>query len=423
MRNPEKWVANARGALSWVLHGMVPIDRLPFRGGSVGVALLLMVLASTGVSGQNSRPFNPDGFSIGLELVAGGFDSPVFVTGPDDGSGRLFVVEQPGRVRIVHDGQVLPDPFLDIVPLVESEGSEQGLLSIAFPPDFQASGEFYVYYTAQTGDGVGDNTIARFRVSPDDPNRADPGSGEVLLAVSDSRRNHNGGLILFGPDGFLYAGLGDGGGGGDPEGNAQNPDTLMGSLLRIDPSGSEQPYAIPADNPFVDGGGAPEVWAWGLRNPWRFSFDRATGDLFIGDVGQAAIEEINWAPAGAGSGLNYGWNLMEGTLCFLTDPCGAGNLTMPVAEYGREFGCSVVGGYVYRGDLEPALEGVYLFGDFCSGLVWGMGKDAAGNWIVSNPIETGQQISSFGEGATGEVYLVSISGEVFRITGGSIPPS
>lgn len=387
------------------------------------VFLLIASLAlSTALSGaalaEERDVFDPSSFAIDLQPVATGLERPVYVAAAPDGTARLFVVEQPGRIRLIHNGQVLATPFLDITPLVESGGSEQGLLSIAFPPDFADSRLFYVYYTARRGEGVGDNTIARYRVSADDPNRADPESGETLIAVPDSRRNHNGGLLLFGPDGYLYAGLGDGGGGGDPDGNGQNPATLLGSLLRIDPRPAGG-YAIPDGNPFADSGeGAPEVWAWGLRNPWRFSFDRETGDLFIADVGQNAIEEIDFLPAGTPGGTNFGWNVMEGTTCYLEASCDTTGLTLPVAEYTHEFGCSVTGGYVYRGVLEPELDGVYLFGDFCSGLVWGMGRDASGAWVVSEPVETGLGISSFGEDAEGELYLVAISGEIFRIAAG-----
>jgi glucose/arabinose dehydrogenase len=359
-------------------------------------------------------------FTIDLEPVATGFDQPVYVTGPDDGTGRLFVVERPGTIRIIAGGEVLAEPFLDITPFVESGSSEQGLLSVAFPPDFADTGEFYVYFTARGDEGVGDNTIARFAVSGDDPNRSDPSSGEVLIAVHDERPNHNGGLLLFGPDGYLYAGLGDGGGGGDPAGNAQDPQALLGSMLRIDPTTrGERPYAIPGDNPFASGeGGAPEVWAWGLRNPWRFSFDREKGDLYIADVGQNAIEEVNWLPSGTPGGVNFGWNIMEGNECFRAELCDATGLIPPVAQYSHDFGCTVVGGYVYRGEREPALDGVYLFADYCSGLVWGLGRDAAGDWVLSQPQETGLRISSFGEDAAGEVYVVSLGGDVFRVTAG-----
>jgi glucose/arabinose dehydrogenase len=369
---------------------------------------------------QERAGFDAAPFAVGFEPVASGFDDPVYVTEPNDGSGRLFVVERPGRVKIVDGGTVLAEPFLDITNLVESGGSEQGLLSVAFPDDFAESGALYVYYTARrAGESVGDNTIARYRVTGEDPNRADVGSAEVLLRLPDRRVNHNGGQLQFGPDGYLYASLGDGGGGGDPRGNGQNPHTLFGSVIRVDASAATEPYDIPADNPFADGaGGAPEVWVFGLRNPWRFSFDRETGDFFTGDVGQNAIEEVDWLPAGTAGGVNFGWSVMEGSVCFRADVCDKDGLAVPIAEYSHDFGCSVVGGYVYRGEQEPALDGVYLFGDFCSGLVWGLGRDEAGEWALSEPIDSGLSISSFGEDAAGEVYLVDLAGTVYRVTDG-----
>lgn len=396
------------------------------RANALIAGILAWVLLGSGIPGvprataQAQEPFDPTAFGIALEPFASGFESPVYLIGPDDGSNRLFVVERAGRIRIIRDGAVLDEPFLDISGLVESGGAEQGLLSVAFPPDFASSGDFYVYYTARSEEGVGDNTIARYHVSAADSDWADPQSGEILLAVPDFRPNHNGGQLVFGPDGYLYAGFGDGGGGGDPDGNGQNPHTILGSLLRIDPSGQATPYAIPPDNPFAAGGdGAPEVWAWGLRNPWRFAFDRETGDLYIADVGQNAIEEIDWLPAGAPGGANFGWNIMEGSRCFRAESCATTTLTLPVAEYSHEFGCSVTGGYVYRGAREPSLAGIYLFGDYCSGLLWGLARDAAGAWAMSQPVETGLRISSFGEDADGEVYVVDLSGGIYRVTAGS----
>ncbi len=368
---------------------------------------------------QTPPAFDPTAFSIELELIADGFDQPVYLAGVNDGTDRLFVVERQGRIRIVVDGAVLPEPFLDITSIVQSDGSEQGLLSVAFPPDFSESGEFYVYYTAVSDEGVGDNTIARYRVSEGDPNQANAESGQVLLAIPDFRKNHNGGLLLFGPDGYLYAGLGDGGGGGDPDENGQNPETLLGSIVRIDPTPGVEPYANPDDNPFADGrGGRPEVWLWGVRNPWRFSFDRETGDLFVADVGQGAFEEVNWLPAGTAGGSNLGWNVLEGTKCFRDLDCVKTGITLPVVEYSHEFGCSVTGGSIYRGSEEPGLDGVYLFGDYCTGLVWGMKQDEAGTWLVSKPVDSGYRISSFGEDASGELYLVSLDGEIFHVTDG-----
>ena len=369
---------------------------------------------------QERETFDPERFVVGFEPVASGFANPVYVTGPDDGSGRLFVVERPGRIVIVRDGVVLDEPFLDIADLVESGGSEQGLLSVAFPDDFAESETFYVYYTARReGESVGDNTIARYLVSGDDPDRADRESGEVILSLPDQRVNHNGGQLHFGPDGYLYASLGDGGGAGDPLGNAQNPHTLFGAVIRIDPGAVADPYEVPVDNPFVDGReGAPEVWAYGLRNPWRFSFDRDSGDFYVGDVGQNATEEIDWLPADTPGGANFGWNAMEGTSCFRTDACDADRFVAPIAEYSHQFGCSVVGGYVYRGEREPGLAGVYLFADFCSGLVWGLGRDERGEWVMSEPVASNLSISSFGEDANGEVYVVDLSGAIFRVAGG-----
>jgi glucose/arabinose dehydrogenase len=381
------------------------------------LAILVSAMTSADTAQAQDAAFDPSAFSVALEPVASGLDEPVYITGPDDGSGRLFVVERPGTIRIIRDGEVQEEPFLDITDLVESGYSEQGLLSVAFPDDFAETGEFCVYYTARpAGEGVGNNTVARFQVTADDPDLADPASGEILLSLPDGRVNHNGGQLQFGPDGYLYVSLGDGGGGGDPDGNGQNPATLFGSILRIDPGSEIEPYGIPPDNPFADGGdGAPEVWAFGLRNPWRFSFDRETGDLFIGDVGQGAIEEVDWLPAGSEGGTNFGWNIMEGSTCYAADDCDTTGLTWPTAEYTHDYGCSVVGGFVYRSTQAPSLEGVYLFADYCTGLLWGMGRDADGNWVTSDPIETGLNISSFGEDADGEVYVAALSGDIFRV--------
>jgi glucose/arabinose dehydrogenase len=401
-------------------------ENFVFLSAFLRVALVVGVLVTGGLAAGVDRevraqstdePFAATSFAVALDPIAQGFDQPVYVTGPDDGSGRLFVVERPGRIRIVMGGEVLAAPFLDITSVVQSGGMEQGLFSVAFPPDYSESGRFYVYYTARSGEGAGDNTVSRYRVSAADPNVAEPESGEVLLTVRDDRVNHNGGQLQFGPDGMLYVGLGDGGGGGDPEGNGQNPMTLLGSILRIDVAG-DGAYSVPDDNPFADGeNGAPETWVWGLRNPWRFSFDQVTGDLWIGDVGQNAREEVNWLPPDAAAGANLGWNVVEGTLCFRAEQCDTTGLTLPVAEYSRESGCSVVGGYVYRGARETALNGVYLFADYCTGLIWGLGRDAAGSWAMSAPIESGLRISSFGEDAAGELYVVGLGGELARVRG------
>lgn len=366
-------------------------------------------------------PFDPSAFGVAMEPVAEGFRQPLQVVDPGDGSGRLFVVEQPGQIRIVRDGNVGSTPFLDVSDRITTDGTEQGLLGLAFHPNYAENGTFFVGYTANRGDGVGNNTVARFQVSDDDPDRADPESEEVLLSVEDPYRNHNGGMVAFGPDGLLYVGFGDGGAGGDPEENAENPAVLLGKVLRIDVDSASngEPYAIPDDNPFADGEtGAPEVWAYGLRNPWRFSFDRQTGDLWIADVGQNAYEEINRQPAGSPGGENYGWDAMEGTHCFEDDDCQVaveeGRVVLPVAEYGHDLGNSVTGGFVYRGVGIPSLHGVYIFADFGSGLLWGLVRvDDA--WVLSEPVETGLSVSSFGEDADGELYVTAFDGALYRL--------
>ncbi|MDP9363908.1 MAG: PQQ-dependent sugar dehydrogenase [Chloroflexota bacterium] len=396
---------------------------------TAGVMLAAFVLTAAAAPAQGTpapAPFDPAGFAVGLEPVADGFQQPLQVVDANDGSGRLFVVEQTGTIRIVRNGQVEPEPFLDVSDRITAEGTEQGLLGLAFHPNYAENGTFFVGYTADEGEGAGDNTVARFRVSADDPDRADPDSGEVLLAVPDPYGNHNGGQVMFGPDGYLYAGFGDGGSRADPEENAENPSRLLGKILRIDVDDAldGEPYGIPADNPFADGEeGAPEVWAYGLRNPWRFSFDRETGDLWIADVGQNAYEEVNRQPAGSEGGENYGWDLMEGAHCFEAENCEAAvealGLVLPVAEYGHDLGNSVTGGFVYRGEAIPALRGVYLFADFGTGLLWGLGPDGDGGWARSEPVETGLNVSSFGEDAAGELYATAFDGTLYRLTAGT----
>lgn len=361
------------------------------------------------ISEPTTAPPASDGsLNLSLELVAEGFASPTHVTAAGDGSGRLFVVEQAGRIWVLRDGVPTAEPFLDIIPLVGSRGNEQGLLSVAFHPAFAKNGSFFVNYTNRDGDTV----VARYSVSADNPDRADHESATVLLTVDQPAPNHNGGLLKFGPDGYLYIGMGDGGAAGDPWGNGQSLDTLLGKLLRIDVDGGD-PYAIPPDNPFVGQDDArPEIWAYGLRNPWRFSFDRATGDLFIADVGQNAQEEINFRPASSRGGENYGWDIMEGTACYDARTCDQTQLILPVATYGHsgaEGGCSVTGGYVYRGAAFPQLEGVYLYADFCSGNLWTLRPPFAdGDNVLISKLEI--RVSSFGEDEAGELYLTDRSG-------------
>jgi glucose/arabinose dehydrogenase len=366
-----------------------------------------------------AAPFDPSTFSVKLTEIASGLSQPLDVVDPDDGSGRLFIVEKTGTVRIFKDGQVGETPFLDISDHVSS-GSEQGLLSLAFDPKFKENGVFYIDYTNTDGN----TRVERWHVSKDNRDQADPNSAFQILAVDQPYPNHNGGLLLFGPDGELYIGLGDGGSQGDPNGNGQNLNTLLGKILRIhvDPENNDadHPYSIPKDNPFVDKQDAqPEIWAYGLRNPWRFSFDRKTKDLYIADVGQSTYEEVDVQAGDSKGGENYGWNIMEGDSCYATSPCDQSGLTPPVFTYTHDSGCSVTGGYVYRGKESPSLDGGYLLADYCSGLLWGLGKNADGTWVASDPIDTGLSVSSFGEAASGELYVTDLNGGVYEVSAGS----
>lgn len=372
-----------------------------------------------------------------IEVVSlvSGLSSPVHITNAGDGSDRIFVVERRGTIRIIESGSLQPTPFLDIQDRVQA-GGEEGLLSLAFPPGFAAKGYFYVYYTNLNGD----NQVSRFYVTSD-PELADPASEELILYLNHpTYSNHNGGQMAFGPDGYLYIATGDGGGGGDPDGNAQDPASLLGKILRIDVefaavsptaayviylplvsggSGApiDEPYRIPADNPYVGTEGyRSEIWALGLRNPWRFSFDRSTGDLYIGDVGQGSREEVDFQSSSSPGGENYGWNEMEGTLCYLPN-CDPTGLTRPVYEYPtHELGsCSITGGYVYRGVTSPGIQGIYLFADYCNGFITGLQPDG-GTWPAQLLLDTNLNISSFGEDESGELYLVDItSGTVYQV--------
>ncbi|HMZ08331.1 MAG TPA: PQQ-dependent sugar dehydrogenase [Anaerolineales bacterium] len=338
----------------------------------------------------------PDSNKFEWTPIASDLRRPVDVQSAHDGSGRLFIIEKYGAIRIFKDGLLFSEPFLKIDDRVDDSGNEMGLLGLAFHPEFEQNGYFYVNYT---GEG-GHTRISRFQATGD---IADPGSEQVLMVINQPYPNHNGGAVAFGPDGYLYLGLGDGGAGGDPHKNGQNTDVLLGKILRIDVNNGD-PYSIPADNPFGN-----EVWAYGLRNPWRISFDRMTGDLWIGDVGQGDWEEIDHLSAGSSGGANFGWSIMEGNHGY--DGEVQPDLLLPVVEYSHNSGCSVTGGYVYRGSM-PEWSGVYLYGDYCSGIVWGL-IPVDGQWQAQALFETGVTITSFGEDEAGELYLASDDGSVY----------
>lgn len=346
---------------------------------------------------------------IELTQVASGFSSPAHLTHAADESDRLFVVEQPGTVRILDSGAVRSTPLLDIRDRV-AFGGERGLLSVAFHPDFADNGRLYVDYTRRS-DGA--TVVSEFTVG-DGGGRVDPDSERILLTIEQPFSNHNGGQLQFGPDGYLYVGMGDGGAGGDPRNNGQDLGSLLGALLRIDVNPRNgQPYGIPSDNPFVDQADArDEIYAYGLRNPWRFSFDRCTGDLFLADVGQNQWEEVDLVEKGG----NYGWNVMEGSHCYNAADCDRAGLELPIAEYGHSQGCSITGGYVYRGSHIPELIGHYIFADFCSGRVWSTFRTEAGDWEMHQLLDTDLRLTSFGEDASGELYAVDANGGVYRVT-------
>jgi len=343
--------------------------------------------------------------TVRLEQRWDGFKQPLLLTHSGDGSGRLYVVEQGGMIRVIENGKVLAEPFLDMRGNV-STGGERGLLGLAFAPDFKASGVFYINYTDKAG-----NTQVERRWTPTGPSRRHPANMETVITIEQPYANHNGGNLAFGPDGYLYIGMGDGGSGGDPKGNGQNTDTLLGKMLRIDVADTGT-YTIPGDNPFVGKKGhRPEIWALGMRNPWRFSFDSATGDLYIADVGQDAWEEVDFQPASSNGGENYGWNRFEGAHAYPPDsnpPDDAAAYALPVAEYGRAVGQSITGGFVYRGTAIKALRGVYVYADYATGTIWGLAR-MGGVWRTEQLVDTDMSIASFGQDASGEIYVLDIS--------------
>jgi glucose/arabinose dehydrogenase len=357
--------------------------------------------------------FGPSWPTFALMPLVSGLSSPVHIAHAGDGSGRLFVVEQPGRIRIVKNGVLQATPFLDITSRVGCCG-ERGLLSVAFPPRYAQKGHFYVNYT----NGAGNTVVARYRLTAN-PDVADPNSEQVVLSVAQPYSNHNGGQLAFGPnDGYLYIGMGDGGSGGDPENRAQNPAELLGKMLRIDvETGSPITYTVPATNPFL---GTPayrgEIWALGLRNPWRFAFDRLTSNLYIGDVGQNLYEEVDFQSASSAGGENYGWRIMEGFHCYNPANCQTAGLTLPVVEYDHGQGCSITGGVIYRGTQFGRMQGLYLYADYCNGKIWGLRR--VGNvWQSRLLYDAPFPIATFGEDEFGESYVADYSGGVvYRIT-------
>jgi len=373
-----------------------------------GPLALLALLGCSSPPGT-APPATTDSLRL-VPVVTSGLSSPVYLTAPTGDTARLFVVEQSGQIRIVQHGQLLPAAFLDIHTRLVS-GGEQGLLSVAFHPNYGTNGYLYVNYT----DLNGDTRVERYTVSAADSNLADTATHKLIIFIPQPYTNHNGGLVMFGPDGMFYIGMGDGGSGGDPQNRAQSPDSMLGKLLRIDVDGGD-PYAIPAGNPFATSGGAKEIWALGLRNPWRFAFDRSAGLLYIGDVGQGAWEEVDVQPASQG-GLNYGWRIMEGAHCYNPANCSSAGLVLPAVEYDHSNGqCAIIGGFVYRGTRFPALAGQYFYADLCAGWVRSFsyaGGAVTGQTSWNLDLSPGSPLS-FGEDARGELYLLT-GGGVYRI--------
>jgi glucose/arabinose dehydrogenase len=367
------------------------------------IAAISLGFAVTGFGAPEPR--------LAIVQLAGGLPQPTSIVSAGDT--RLFITLQHGQIFVYENGGILPAPFLDIQSLVSCCG-EQGLLSVAFHPRFRENGYFFVNYTNANGD----TTVARYSVSTSDSDVADPSSASILLTIKQPFNNHNGGELQFGPDGYLYIGMGDGGGGGDPFNNAQNLSSLLGKILRIDVD-SGVPYAIPHSNPFAATGGSsqPAVWAYGLRNPWRFSFDRQTGDLWIADVGQDLFEEVDLQPRTSKGGENYGWRKMEGMHCYNPlSNCLDASMTLPILEYSHVNGnCSITGGYRYRGSRFPSMQGLYFFGDYCSGVIWGATQNGDGTWSARQLLKTSLSITTFGEDVDGELYVADGTGSIYSI--------
>ncbi len=402
--------------------------RVSMAAGLLGGAVLWMGLTSGGAANASLARTRTNPQSelpvIALSSPVTGFTQPVSITHAGDNTPRVFVVQQTGQIRIIKNGALLPAPFLDIAGRI-STGGERGLLGLAFPPGYSNKGYFYVNYTNTAGHTV----IARFERNLNNPDLADPGSEQIVLTIDQPFANHNGGQLAFSPrDGLLYVGMGDGGSGDDPGNRAQNPAELLGKILRLDVErGRPYTYTVPATNPFINTPGfRPEIWTLGLRNPWRFSFDQATADLYVADVGQNAFEEVNFQAAASAGGENYGWRIMEGANCFNPPTgCSAAGLTLPVWQYDRRGtgDCSVTGGFVSRGGRFPRMQGRYFYGDFCSGRIWGL-RFENGAWVNSLMLDTTLQISTFGDDEAGNLYVAGYNnGTVYTITDSVTAPT
>jgi glucose/arabinose dehydrogenase len=393
--------------------------------GPPAAALAVLALAATALPAAPAGA-QPGGWTLGTQLVTGGLTQPVGIAHAGDGSGRLFLIERAGVIRIWDGVSLLPAPFLDVSALVDPTGPEQGLLGLAFHPDYETNGFFYIDYTRDPGPGLDRTVVARYQVSAGDPDVADAGSALVLFEIEQPAQNHNGGDLHFGPDGFLYISSGDGG--GSPQ-NGQMVDTLLGKILRIDVDAAPPPgpnevcglgaqgYGIPPGNPFPGAAdGCDEIWAYGLRNPWRLSFDRLTGDLFIGDVGQNQWEEIDFEPLAVMPPSNFGWDCWEGNHVFDPTGCGpASDYDFPILEYDHDLGCSVAGGYRYRGAAQPDMQGTYFYGDFCSGRIWGALPGCGGVWREVELLDSAISITAFGEDEAGELYVLGLNGQLHRL--------
>lgn len=382
----------------------------------IGCAVVaLATLLEAGCSSGNTTSAAANSPVLGLSLLVSGLTTPLALEQPNDGSNRLFAVEQGGTIRIIQNGTLSSQPFLDISSKVIT-GGEMGLLGLTFHPSFQQNGKFYVNYV-RSQSGQIQSVIAEYTASPANSNQVSSASERILLVVNQvgNFNNHKAGQLAFGPDGFLYFGLGDGGSGGDPFGNGQNTQTLLGKIMRIDINSTSPglQYRVPPDNPFVGGGGLPEIWAFGFRNPWRFSFDRTTGRQFVGDVGQDSFEEVDIVQKGG----NYGWNTMEGFHCFNPpSSCNMSGLTLPIAEYSHSEGNAIIGGFVYHGTALPSLQGAYIFGDLGTGKIWSLTETSPNMFTRTLLATTGKVTSSFGQDQSGELYLVDYNGgNIFKI--------